>query len=618
MINQRALHIACSDGSHDLVELESSNYLGPVDYAWSIRNEDDPTVLGIGPLAATGVPGASGLVMAGRSLLWDGFYSSMLPGAGLTLAGLGFTLLALRGRAAQPSVLLVSRSDVGTLDIRLEALDPEELWRGTHDGEGIYALLHHLAQRHGDRAPNLQVMATGPAAARTRFGSICTARFEEGRPAASHGWYRRGGLGSRLFQVHNLCGIVIGCRPRVHELVGRSVQDASALGGFQPELSSAELEALVRYEFNPKLLAWGDIGASLSALRTRLLWFNGASVYLSSEERDDLYHRALRDHYLAGLLEPMTHQENHRTCGESCPLICKCVHEGRLREMEPYVALGPQLGVLDPAAADQVVAHCDTLGFDSLAIGASVAWLMERLDRRLVEPGFLGVTGQPHWSASGFEPVSDSQDNARLARSLVDGVLFSSWGQVLHGGLREAARAAGDPSAPLAVYNAAGDSGEIPIFPCWAPGFFTPMPIPGERLGYYGIDFVPPRVLGQKSAQRMQAELMLQNFGCCRLHRGWAEELLPDLVNRSLKTNTDWGSHHRDLAKWIFRRRKARFWETRRTIDIIATYLQDYQHNAAPDPELDRWVRRFREDRASAARAYWSEVNAGLEELLGA
>ena len=76
-------------------------------------------------------------------------------------------------------------------------------------------------------------------------------------------------------------------------------------------------------------------------------------------------------------------------------------------------------------------------------------------------------------------------------------------------------------------------------------------------------------------------------------------------------------AHHRDLARRIFRRRKARFWETERVIEIIATYLQDYQHDAAPDGELDRWVRRFREDRASAARAYWSEINAGLEELLG-
>ena len=52
-------------------------------------------------------------------------------------------------------------------------------------------------------------------------------------------------------------------------------------------------------------------------------------------------------------------------------------------------------------------------------------------------------------------------------------------------------------------------------------------------------------------------------------------------------------------------------------IDIIASFMQNYQFNAAPDEFLDRWVSRFREDKASAARAYWSEINAGMEEIFG-
>jgi glyceraldehyde-3-phosphate dehydrogenase (ferredoxin) len=115
----------------------------------------------------------------------------------------------------------------------------------------------------------------------------------------------------------------------------------------------------------------------------------------------------------------------------------------------------------------------------------------------------------------------------------------------------------------------------------------------------------------------MAAELMLQNLGLCRLHRGWGEETLPYLVNQVQGTSVDWATYHRDLAHRIFRRRKARTWETERSIDLVACFLQVYQYDGAPDAELDRWVRRFHEDRASAARAFWSEINSGMEEILG-
>ena len=616
-IRQQALHVTCPDGGHDLETIDATHYVGPVEYGWSVRNDNDPTVLGVGPLAGTWVPGASGLVLACRSPLWDGFYCSSLPGGGLTLAALGqVSLVVLRGRAPRPSVLFISEEESGSLEVRIEPVDPEPLWQGTHDGEGVIALLHHLAHHQRQASPNLQVIAVGPAAAHTRFGSLCVGRWEEGDPVPVRGWMRRGGLGSRLFQAHSLCGVVLSARSTSGELA-EELHEGNLLGGFHAGMSVEELAELVRYEFSPRLLDWGETGATLSALRQRLLLFNGSSVYRSSQERDELYHRAVRDHYLKRLVESTASADVHHSCGEACPIACKTLVGGRLREPEPYLALGPQLGVLDPGAADGVVGHCDTLGLDSLSAGAAVAWLLERLERHLLEPGFLDLGGQPRWASADFDPLEDSRHNARIARRLADGVVFAPWAEALRRGLRDGAREAGGQAASLAVYNSNGESGEASVLPCWAPGYYTPMPISGEYHQYHGTEFVPPRVLGRKSAQRMIGELMLQNFGFCRLHRGWAEELAPDLINRQLRTNTDWPAQHRDLAKRIFRRRKARFWETARVIDIISTYLQDYQHEAAPDVELDRWVRRFREDRASAARAYWSEVNAGMEEILG-
>ncbi len=619
MLTQQALHVSLAEGSHDLCEVDAPCFVGPVDYAWSSRDDNDPTVIGVGPLAGTPVPGASALVVAGRSPLWDGFHVTTLEGAGLPLAGLGCRLIALRGRASGPSLLRLAARE-GKIEARIEPLDPEGIWKGNGEGEGTFALVRRLAACYAGELASMAVMAVGPAAAKTRLGGICVSLVDEGIPSPVHGWLRRGGLGSRLYQTHGLCAVVIGSDRSFAQILAGAGGSAESpfLERFFRGMSIGELETAVGVEFSPKLKAWGSLGATFNLLRQRALWFNSSSVYLSEEERDDLY-RALREHFLGGLIAQAAERGTHRTCGEPCPLASRKVVEGRAKEFESYAALGPQIGVADPAAADALVNRCEELGFDTLAAGGILGWLMERLERGLCEPAELGLPAdaRPRWRARGFDPVADSQHNAALARQLLDGLLNAPWGAALGQGLRHAARAAGNPSSSLAVYNANGETGEMTPHPYWAPGFYTPVPIAGEFHQYYGLEFVPPRVLGRKSAQRMIAELMLQNFGVCRLHR-WAEDLFPDeLVNSHYGTSVDWLSHHRDLAHRIFQRKKGRFWETERMVDIIALFLRNYHYDAAPDPELDRWVRRFREDRPSAARAYWSEINAGLEEILG-
>jgi glyceraldehyde-3-phosphate dehydrogenase (ferredoxin) len=383
-------------------------------------------------------------------------------------------------------------------------------------------------------------------------------------------------------------------------------------------MTQAELELAVRFEYSPQLKRWGPLGQGFQLLRHRTLWFNGSSVHLSEEEQGDLFSRALVPHTLLPVRRELEAQGHPPCCGEDCPLLGGEARGGRSRSFEAYAALGPQLGVAQLEAIDRLVDRCELLGLDPTAAGGTLGWLMERLHRNLVEPADLGVGERPRWSVRELDPEGDSLHNAQLAEQLLDGWLAAPWGEPLRQGLRAGAQAAGGPSAALALYNANGESGEMVSLPFWAPGIFTPLPVAGEWHAYYGLEFVPPRVLGRKSAQRLIAELALQNFGVCRRHRGWAEELVPDLTNQLHGTSSDWPSIHRQLAHSLFRRRKARFWETERMIDIIARFLACYQYDNAPDVEIDRWVRRFREDRASAARAFWSEINAGLEEILGA
>jgi glyceraldehyde-3-phosphate dehydrogenase (ferredoxin) len=616
MLRQHALHIDLADGRHDVVDLESPHFVGPVDYAWNNRGTDDPTVIGVGPLAGSPLPGASALVIAGHSPLWDGFQAATIEGAGRLVSGLGCSLVAIRGRAPQPSVLWVHRLK-GDLAVRVEPVGEESPWRKDGAPPPTDVVLDWLVSRARGELQTFAVLATGPAAARTRFGGLVVAQVEDGIPRGPRGLLPRGAFGSRLYQTHRVCAVVLGSDAPAAALAMEDTTDG-ALDRFKPAMTLPELEAAVRFRFNPRLSTGGTLGATFNLLRHRVLWFNSSSVHLPEEQRDDLYRKSLREHYLPSFNADIARAGQDQDCGEHCPLSCRKVLQGRWKDFEAYAALGPLIGIADHAAADRVVERSVALGFDTLPAAGLVAWLMERVHLGLLAPSAVGLSAAPHWSARDFDPVADSEHNAQLAVTLLDGLLTSEWAEPLRRGLRSAARSSDEESAALAVYNANGESGEMVPLPYWAPGFYTPVPIAGQFHEYYGLEFVPPRVLGRKSAQRMVAELLLQNFGVCRLHRGWAEDLFPELVNQRHGTSVDWAAHHRDLARRIFQRRKARFWETQRVVDIIASFLQNYQYDAAPDAELDRWVRRFHEDTASAARAYWSEINAGLEEILGA
>ena len=64
-------------------------------------------------------------------------------------------------------------------------------------------------------------------------------------------------------------------------------------------------------------------------------------------------------------------------------------------------------------------------------------------------------------------------------------------------------------------------------------GAFAPMAIMGKYYMHYGRDFLPPRELGRECARRLIKELMLDHMGLCRFHRGWAEEMIPDIVEKT-------------------------------------------------------------------------------------
>jgi glyceraldehyde-3-phosphate dehydrogenase (ferredoxin) len=151
----------------------------------------------------------------------------------------------------------------------------------------------------------------------------------------------------------------------------------------------------------------------------------------------------------------------------------------------------------------------------------------------------------------------------------------------------------------------------------WTPGVLSPMPIMGKYYMHYGAEFLEPRVLGRVNAGRMKEEFVMDNLGMCRFHRGWAEEMLPEIL-QSL-----WGvrdAFKRSLAMTASRinsRNASVFWEPSRNVDFIRTFLKrrvEVENDVAP--ETAAWLKRFEEDGQEAALSFWFDTLKGIHESL--
>jgi glyceraldehyde-3-phosphate dehydrogenase (ferredoxin) len=166
------------------------------------------------------------------------------------------------------------------------------------------------------------------------------------------------------------------------------------------------------------------------------------------------------------------------------------------------------------------------------------------------------------------------------------------------------------------VYNARGARGCLVPNQYWVAGMFAPVPILGRYYLDYDYEWQPPDELGRSCASRMVKEIMLDNTGVCRFHRGWAESLLPEVLVELL--GVDGPAHHLALARELEADNATLPWQTERVVDMVATYLVKVRDDGPPEPALDAWIDRFARDKAGAARAYWEEIRRGFREGVGA
>lgn len=246
---------------------------------------------------------------------------------------------------------------------------------------------------------------------------------------------------------------------------------------------------------------------------------------------------------------------------------------------------------------------------------------MDCLDSGALSPEELGVTKKPRWVMENFDIVADSMHNASLGVELIDAIVNKKGLLDLSEGARKWGRsirkAKGVRILDSFVYTANGRKGWMVPNQYWTPGVLAPMAIVGKYYMHYGAEFLAPRELGRKCAERLKKELIMDNAGVCRFHRLWAEEMLPVAIDSIYGKKDAYLASISSSASRINSRNAGVYWESARNVEMVRTFLerlQKVENNA--DPVLAQWVDAFSKDPAEASLNFWFEVRKGIDESL--
>ncbi len=596
------------------------DFFGPVDLGLFLSGKYNSLNIGAGLLAGSIFPGSNRLIFTGFSQCWGGFYISSMGGAALVFGNLGIDMLSIVGKAHTPSILFLNRCHGEEIEVRIIPVDIEKIWQQGRGG--LYSLLDYTFERFGDcYANDPRILAVGPAAWSTDFGAIGSVPLRQGKFTHADTWAGRGGFGTKLLQQHGIAAIIYGGTFIDEDFRDRRVADEWFENKYEKKLAAKDLEATTKYRYDPSFNTGGTFGVNFTTLKGRMLSFNYKSIYMDENQRLAVHDKFIVDHYLKQFNEETIATKQQKTCGEPCAALCKKMLGEYKKDYEPYQTMGPQAGIFDQRAAEKLVNRADMYGFDAISIGGVISWLMECLSEGLVKPEELGIKGTPAFSPEGFELVSDSMHNAELGMALLDSIVEKRGILDLEEGARKFARKLSrDKSKEVLdrfVYAAYARKGWMVPNQYWTPGVLSPMAIMGKYYMYYGDQFFPPRELGRKNAERMRQELILDNLGTCRFHRGWAEEMLPEIVESLYGMKEKFLQQVSITASRINSRNSSVFWESERDIDLIHIFLKRKKTvEGHKDAELDKWIDYFEKDKKEAALDFWYEMHKGIQESL--
>jgi glyceraldehyde-3-phosphate dehydrogenase (ferredoxin) len=415
----KVLMLDAASGFYRLKRYPVGDFFGPVDLGIHMSFKHNSLTIGGGLFAGSIFPGSNRMIFCGKSPCWHGFYVSSMGGAALVFDNLGINQLVILGKADRPSLLYLNRNHGEEIEVELVPVSPGKIWEKGRGG--VYAVMEEAMTRFSGRyETDPRVLATGPASRYTDFGAIASAPVRKGSLTPVDTWAGRGGFGSKLFQEHGIVGIIYGGTYVDEDFRERSVADQWFEDKYNQRMAAKDIEATTKYRYDPAVKTGGTFGVNYAAMSGNILAFNYRTLYWSDRQRRELHQRFILDHYLKQFNEETIQKKQQKTCGEPCAAVCKKMNGSFKKDYEPYQAMGPLCGIFDQRAAEKLAGHADMLGFDAIGAGGVLAWLMDCLDEKLLDPDQIGVAMTPKWNFQEFDVVEDSMHNAKLGKRLLD------------------------------------------------------------------------------------------------------------------------------------------------------------------------------------------------------
>ena len=622
-IKQSALYIDATNKSHIISEIDDEFIIGPIDFGIKEFEKDKSSFcFGSGVLAGSTVPGTKRMMFTAFSPLWKNFYISTMGGASFVFHKLGINYVSIKGSCDTYSIIEL-RKDKENLIVNFHPIDVENIWKNYKDEIGLYALQQYVFDNYSQNFNGCRILTTGPASLKTRVGAIASAPITPEGISPVDCWAGRGGLGSKLVQDHKIVAIIYGGDfIDAPDSLLKNMNEINEIfeTKFHKKMIEEDTSVTTKYRYDPDLKTGGTFGVNYTKLKGWMFSFNYQSIYYTEEERIKLHNDFVLNHYLKQFNEETVEKKQFKHCGEPCAVVCKKMNGIFKKDYEPYETMGPNCGIFDQRAAEKVNHYADAMGFDGIQVGSLISWIMECIEKNKFPKEDFDINMTPQWDRNNFDIVNDSNHNSDLACQIIDRIIHNEKCELFRNGIRNAAKEIdkkyNTKTINLATFIPFSDDGCMVPNQYWVPGMFSPMPIMGKYFEYYGADYLNPYELGKKNVERFIKELYSDNTGICRFHRGWVEEIIQDLVSHLTGLEIDYFKHHKKLAQLINLENKPVFWESEKVIDIIKVYLEKILTGEPENKELSQWVEKFKTDKFSTAKEYWSEILRGINDAM--
>lgn len=635
------LHINLSDKRYEVNEYK--DFLGPVDlgvylhsnvyesYKYDVFNEKNVVVIGRGPFSSGSIFGSHRLTFIFRSPETKGLHISSLGGAAYRFSKTGLDGIIIEGRDSRPVFVIIEEKE-NHINVKFDYSERDifEIYEGYKNKRGTKGLASYLIDRYSSFLKQYEgrIILVGPASFKTLMGGICSPSIDYmNMEIRVEDWASRGGGGSVLAKAHNVVAVIFGGDVKVTNLTERF----EYINSFSTFLLGKPFYRVVtentsKYKYNLETKTGGTFGGDIVSYRDKLPVLNWNSTLYKREIREKIY-KIIEEKFLKPFNEKIISTGIWKTCDEPCPVTCKKTIDSQHIDFEPMNAMGPMLGIFNFNDTLENVELVDELGIDAIEAGNILGWLMESLERGLLNPEDLELEEKP---VIDFDNWNDkySMINKIISAKLLKALVFSKnniFRLIAEKGLREACKKLDEMFSErvnkkgirfedLAVYIPFGSNGYITPNFYWTPGVFAPLPVLGRYWTYYTPSFSDPEEFANVTLNRALMEYLVDNSGWCRFHRSWVEKILPELYKNLYNFDGDLLVHAKKYYNKI-REYQVKagvenvFWESNKVLNIVG--------HAACEFGSNDWCKKINENLNEGLKEWWDRFYSQINKILG-